>query len=107
MNKSAITHALLALAALAFLDQAIACSDEPDEDIWTELDCNRFCARANECNEDLDADDCEDQCLSSLANCQSDERAAAQNQIDECADAACDDLVGCTVDAGVRCYFGL
>ncbi|MCX4240304.1 hypothetical protein [Paraliomyxa miuraensis] len=98
---------MLALTTLVLISQGIACSDQPDGGIWVELDCSRYCARANECNEEVNEGECEDRCLSALANCQADEREAAQNQIDECSDANCDDLVGCTVDAGARCYFGL
>lgn len=105
--KTAITAPLLALAGVVFFHQAIACSDDPADDLWVELDCEDYCERANECDADTDVAECENDCLSALANCQADEREAAQEQLEQCADVACDDLLGCSIDAGAQCYFGL
>lgn len=107
MTKTMITRPLLALAGLLFLHQGIACTDdEPDDDLWTELDCADYCDRANECD-GTDVSECEDDCLSALANCQADEREAAQNQLEDCAEVACDEFTECTIEAGAQCFFGI
>lgn len=77
------------------------------EEIESEIDCFAYCEKAADCNGDVDRDQCEMDCEEALMNCQSDELDEAQMQVDECSEASCDEFVGCTIDAGAQCFFGL
>jgi len=101
---------LLVLAAGVGLTLG-ACSDADDDgldvDFGAEASCEDYCAKAKTCDDDRDEQECINNCVDSLDDCMADERDQAIDQVDMCAAESCDDIVGCTIDAGAQCYFGL
>jgi len=85
-----------------------ACN-EPGDDLppFGRLDCENYCDRAKDCNDNTDVDKCVDKCVKNMGNCQADEQQDALDQLDACHDVACNDFAGCAINAGLTCYFGL
>jgi len=77
------------------------------EDIQTEIDCYGYCNNLASCDPDVDEEACRNECEEQLDNCMDDEVDDAQAQLDECSDAACEDIAVCTIDAGAECYLGI
>ncbi|NVB38599.1 hypothetical protein G6O69_12230 [Pseudenhygromyxa sp. WMMC2535] len=100
---------LLLVAGLGFGLVLGACAGDLDGtgDLRTQISCEDYCAQAKSCDEDLDEQDCIDNCVDTIDDCMADEQEEALDQIDECATEACGDFAGCTIDAGAACYFGL
>ena len=69
--------------------------------------CNDYCSQAKLCNDDLNEEKCRDNCEGTLTNCQVDEQDAALDKLDQCAKESCDDFIGCTVNVGAKCIFGI
>ena len=105
--KKSILHWLLVAAGLVLAQCAVACADEPGETLTAKLDFKRYCAKAENCNGDVNQAECENDCQEALNECQADEVDEAQDRLDECAAETCDDFTACTVDAGAQCYFGI
>lgn len=103
-----LTAPLLFLSGLFLLQQSIACSDDnEDSGLPIEVDCSGYCERAALCDEGTDVAECERDCEDALGGCMADELQEVQGLLDECAEETCDEFTECTVDAGIRCYFGL
>ena len=83
---------------------SLACSIE---EIETEIDCAEYCRQASECDDDVDREECRNDCEDTLNDCMEDEREEAQDKLDECSQSSCDDFTGCTIEAGAQCFFGL
>jgi hypothetical protein len=87
-----------------------ACRDDDEQGVINpevEQDCLGYCDRAVECNDDKDEQECIDKCIERMNNCQADEQSQALAQLEVCANESCDDFLGCTIDVGTTCYFGL
>jgi hypothetical protein len=85
-----------------------ACKDDGDDlGVFGEQDCKQYCDRVVDCDGNKDRQDCIDNCIDRMGNCQADEQDAALDQLQDCSNATCDNIVGCTIDAGATCYFGL
>lgn len=87
--------------------QTIACSGINDAPIDTSEECAAYCDRAAECNEDVDTAECQADCNESMDKCLDSQKADARNELDECSDVACGDVVECSVDVGAECYFAI
>jgi len=106
--------AMVALAAFAGLALG-ACrqsdADDDDDDSAATLEvrnaCADYCAMAKVCNDNVDEENCYEGCLDNMTNCQVDEQAEALDKLRECADESCNDFLGCTIEVGAQCYFGL
>lgn len=70
-------------------------------------ECAAYCERAAECDEGLDVDECRDQCNGAMDRCLNNQKHDARDRLDECSDAACNDIVECSVDVGAECYFAI
>jgi hypothetical protein len=92
--------ALLLAAALGFGLGACAHSEYRIDKV-----CKRYCDRAVDCNDNTDWDDCYDSCVDTAHECDSDDDLEAALDIldDECTPGACNDLLGCSLDAWVEC----
>jgi hypothetical protein len=102
-----IVHWLLVAAGLIIVQSAVACADEPGDTLTAKIDCWSYCRQAETCNGDVNRAQCENDCREALNECRADEVDEAQEQLDECAKESCDEFVGCTIEAGAQCYFGL
>lgn len=80
-----------------------ACSDEAK----SERSCKEYCAQAKLCDTSLNEQKCVNSCVEAVGSCMADELEDALQQMDNCANESCDDFVGCTINAGAQCYFGL
>jgi hypothetical protein len=66
--------------------------------------CKRYCDRAVDCNDNVDWDDCVDDCIDEAMGCDSDNDVeAALDILNDCSAGACNDFGGCTIDAWVEC----
>lgn len=77
------------------------------EDLQTRIDCFGYCSNVASCDEDVDEEECREECRDQLDNCMADEVDEVQEQLDECSEAACEDIAACTINAGAQCYLGL
>ncbi len=85
-----------------------ACNDSDDDlPLFGRLDCQNYCERAKDCNDNTNVDNCVDNCIENMGDCQADEQQDALDQLNMCSDVACNDFTGCSIDAGLTCYFGL
>ncbi|MBL9106263.1 MAG: hypothetical protein JNL82_35395 [Myxococcales bacterium] len=85
---------------------AIGCSDGTGP-LRTTTTCADYCAKANECDSDVDTDECESDCKDKLDDCMADEQEQALDDLDSCAANSCDEFAGCTIGAGLQCTFGI
>lgn len=69
--------------------------------------CEDYCAKAKECSDGVDVDDCVDSCKEQIGDCMADEQEQALDDLDSCAADSCDDFLGCTIGAGIKCTFGI
>ena len=66
--------------------------------------CKRYCDRAVDCNDNIDWDDCVDDCVNQAMDCDSDNDVeAALDILDECAGESCNNVGACTTDAWIEC----
>ena len=66
--------------------------------------CKRYCERVLDCNDNTDFEDCIDTCIDDANSCESDgDIEDALDILDECSAEACNDVVGCTVEAWLEC----
>ncbi len=91
---------------------APGCDEDGDgagviEEIQIEGSCSDYCEKAAECDSNVDADSCQSDCESTVTDCQADEQDETLNVLDECAENACNEFAGCTIDAGLQCAFGV
>lgn len=85
-----------------------ACNESEDDlPLFGKLDCQNYCDRKKDCNDNTDVDNCVDNCIDSMSDCQADEQQEALDQLASCEDVACNEFNGCSIDAGLTCYFGL
>lgn len=84
-----------------------ACQEEGNLSYFGELDCKNYCDRKKDCNDNTDVDKCVDNCIDRMSNCQADEQQEALDQLASCQEVACNEFTGCSIDAGLTCYFGL
>ena len=101
----------LVLALGAVMGIAIgACQRDSDDDalgLSGEETCRDYCERARECDKELIEKDCVDDCIDAMSDCQADEQQQALDELEACTEESCDDVLGCSIDAGATCYFGL
>jgi hypothetical protein len=102
---------LLALAAVTGIALG-ACNNDDDGDqsgtaIHVRNACEEYCSHAKECDDDRDEQKCYDRCTERMNNCQADEQDAALDKLDSCAKESCDDFLGCRVNVGAKCIFGI
>ncbi len=104
MNTAKFTRPVsFALAALVGL-LAGACG--PHSEYRIEKVCKKYCARAIDCNDNIDFDDCVSDCLDIADDCDSDSDVEQSLDILEtCPEEACNDVAGCATEAWVECAF--
>ena len=101
---------LLVAAATGFVGGACKDDDDgvdSDDGAQFMVVCKNYCARAELCNDNINEEKCISRCVRSVENCMADEQDLALYQIDVCASESCNDLIGCSINAGAQCYFGL
>lgn len=69
--------------------------------------CEDYCAKAHECSDSVDVDDCVADCKDQIGDCMADEQEEALDSLDDCAANSCNEFIGCTVGAGLACSFGI
>lgn len=111
-NLRALRPLFIGLAAVAGLALSGCPDDDPgydDEPVPLEVQtaCNAYCARAVECNDDRDEQDCKTSCYDAMGACMADEQAEALSQLEACAQESCNDFIKCSIQAGATCVFGL
>ncbi|PRQ08694.1 hypothetical protein [Enhygromyxa salina] len=111
-NLRAFGPLVLALAAVAGLTFG-ACkpgekdTDEPGPSFDVQNSCKDYCRQAKMCDDSINEQNCRDNCNTAMKSCQADEQKQAINRLDECGKESCGDFVGCTVDVGAQCVFGI
>lgn len=76
-------------------------------DIRISSACNDYCSQAQDCDDEVDYDDCVSDCESSMMDCMADEQEQAVEELEGCAEESCDDFGVCTIGAGLQCTFGI
>jgi hypothetical protein len=99
------TTSLLVAVGLALGVTLGACNGTGDTRI--KFTCKDYCAKAAECDDGVDEDDCVDNCRDDMEDCMSDEQEQALDDLDSCSEESCDDFLGCTIGAGLQCTFGI
>lgn len=103
---------LFALAAVAGVALG-ACrqdngdGDESDASLQVKNNCEQYCGRMSECDDERDQEKCFNNCVDAMTDCQVDEQEAALDRLDLCSRESCDDFFGCTVNVGAQCVFGI
>lgn len=99
---------LLALAGTAGIALG-ACQEEEQAEASPEIEmaCADYCERSAECDDEVKADECTNECIAVLEACETLEPDEAIDQVEECGSESCDDFNRCTLSAGVQCVFGL
>jgi len=82
-----------------------ACNGTGDTRI--KLTCKDYCAKAAECDDEVDEDDCVADCRDTMQDCMADEQEQALDDLDACGEESCDDFLGCSIGAGIQCTFGI
>ena len=85
---------------------ALSSCDSTGE-IREEFSCARYCNQAEDCNDEVDVDECKSDCEDAVSNCQEDEKDHALDDLENCAMESCDDFAACTIGAGLQCTFGI
>ncbi len=111
-NFRGLRRFLLGFAAVAGLLIGACQGDDDNDDDYeapaaVEEACADYCMRAKECNDETDEPKCADDCVAAMGNCQVDELDQATAMLEQCANESCDDLIGCSINAGAECFFGL
>jgi hypothetical protein len=103
--------AMFGLAAFAGIALGACRQDDGDDGTEASLEvrnaCDDYCVKAKECDGDIDEENCYERCLDNMGNCRVDEEEEAIEKLQQCANESCDDFIGCTVEVGAQCYFGL
>ena len=84
-----------------------ACEREGTGDTRIALTCADYCRQAADCDDEVDVDECKDDCKNTMEDCMDDEQEEALDDLDECSEDSCDDFLGCTIGAGLECSFGI
>lgn len=86
-----------------------ACGGDKVDDLDDAFDgpCQQWCEKRNECDPDVDIDECRQECLDNSGDCQADEREQALDDLEQCAENECDELTACSIGAGLQCQFGI
>jgi hypothetical protein len=106
-NLALYLRPLILLVAGATAMLTGACRNDGELSFAGEMDCRNYCEHRKDCNDNTDVDNCIDNCIDRMSNCQADEQQQALDQLAGCQDVACNDFVGCAIEAGATCYFGL
>lgn len=100
MKTVKLVHPVSFMLAALIGITAGACKDS---EIRIERVCERHCQAMDDCN-NADFDDCLNTCIESGNDCDSDsDLRMALDKLDQCRNAQCGDLVGCSVDAWLEC----
>lgn len=104
MLRNPLTY-LLAMGLGLAVAELSACADEVDP---AEVDqaCERYCARAVECGQADDFEDCFDNCETLVSDFCVDQEDAV-NVLESCVRDTCEEVEGCIIDAGLECIFGI
>ncbi|MCB9765183.1 MAG: hypothetical protein H6739_35745 [Alphaproteobacteria bacterium] len=97
-----MTRALFALTAL--IPVLVACEDS---EIAIQASCHNYCDQRSDCDGDVDYDSCVSECEADINDCQADEVSATLDDMDACADKACDEMGACEIGAELQCHFGI
>lgn len=81
--------------------------DESDAPAEIQTACEAYCAKAAQCNDETNLDKCQKNCVDAMTDCMVDELDEALAKLEQCADESCDDFIGCTINVGAQCIFGL
>ena len=104
MLRNPLTY-LLAIGLGLGLAELTACGDDVDD---AEIDqaCERYCARAVECGQTDDFEDCFDDCETLVSDFCVDQDDAV-DVLESCSRDTCEEVDGCIIDAGLECLFGI
>lgn len=69
--------------------------------------CSDYCDQRATCDDEVDVDVCTADCIENADSCQVDEQEQALLELEACAQESCDDMLACTLEAGMECYFGV
>jgi hypothetical protein len=69
--------------------------------------CQAYCDKARVCDDEVVISQCVADCKDRLGDCMADEQQQTVDDLNTCADDACDDFRLCTAGAGLQCRFGL
>lgn len=98
---------VLGALSLGFLS-AVACGDGTGTgEVRVNMTCEAYCDQANMCNDNVDFDNCVDDCEDTVDDCMADEQEQALDELDACSAESCNDFGACTVGAGLQCAFGV
>jgi hypothetical protein len=106
MVPKMLTGALLMMVTGCVIDA----DGDGDPDVGPDpvaTSCSDYCDHRAECDDEVDVDSCTADCIDNADNCQADEQAQALAELEACAQESCDDVLGCTIDASLECYFGV
>jgi hypothetical protein len=113
-NKRSRLYGPFLFALAAFTGIALgACRHKPSDgdgagaSIKVKSACDSYCAKAKTCKDDMDEQECRSKCQNAMTDCQADEQKTALKRLDDCANESCDDFIGCTINVGATCVFGL
>jgi hypothetical protein len=81
--------------------------DESDASVQVRSVCAEYCSRMIECDDDRNQEKCNNDCADAMTDCQVDEQQAALDKLGVCARESCDDFLGCTINVGAQCIFGI
>ena len=81
--------------------------DDGDNAADIQSTCEDYCAKAHTCDDSKTVEQCVADCKADLGDCMADEQSQVLDDLDACADKACNDFTGCTIGAGLQCTFGI
>ncbi|WP_146657893.1 hypothetical protein [Enhygromyxa salina] len=113
-NKSprVFVSMLFAFAAVAsFAFGACRQDDDVDDGSGASFDvqnsCADYCEQRKLCKDETNEETCRNNCEDAMSDCQADEQDEALDKLDQCANESCDDFLGCTINVGAQCIFGI
>jgi hypothetical protein len=91
---------------IAALIGLVAGACGPHSEYRIEKVCKKYCARAVDCNDNVDFDDCVSDCIETADGCDSDSDIEQSLDILEtCPEESCNDVPGCAAEAWFECAF--
>jgi hypothetical protein len=99
--------AAVASFALGACRQTDADEDESGASLEVMNSCEEYCQQRKLCKDETNEEKCRNNCIDAMTDCQVDQQNAALDKLDQCANESCDDFLGCTINVGAQCIFGI
>ncbi len=106
LPRSTTTAVSILGALMLGLVSAVACGNGTGS-VRVNMTCEAYCDQATECNDNVDFDNCVDNCEDTIDDCMADEQEQALDDLDSCSAESCNEFGACTVGAGLQCAFGV